>query len=454
MFSASVSLCVALGLFIYFHIQKSSVNEAWDKRVNDSFDDWISKQRHISFQGILNNINPPGTPAGFLAASLSTYHPDYYYTWTRDAALVARVLSHLPETEDNLLIDYVNFQIHTQGTPTVCNCLGEPKFNPDGSGFSGSWGRPQNDGPAERAITFMRIADRFKGRHDSYINHTIVPALEKDLDYIVRTWEQSCFDLWEEVNGIHFYTLMAIRRALLDGANFLGVNEYQTAAAKVQKRLDVSFWSSKKNYIQVTHDARSGVSKPSGLDVSVLLAANMFSTDDGFFTPGSDKILATAAAIEAAFLHEYPINQNLSPDLGTAIGRYPEDVYDGYGLSIANPWFLATAAYAELYYLATNEWKKTGLTINQINKPFFQRLVHFNEGFYSAHSDELEQIIANVSSEADKFLATIQYHQHRNGSMSEQFSRYNGYMQGARDLTWSHAAFISAIQARESDPIL
>lgn len=153
-------------------------------------------------------------------------------------------------------------------------------------------------------------------------------------------------------------------------------------------------------------------------------------------------------------MHEYPINQNLSPDLGIAIGRYPEDVYDGYGLSIANPWFLATAAYAELYYLATNEWKQTGLTINQINKPFFQRLVHFNEGFYSTHSDELEQIIANVSSEADKFLATIQYHQHRNGSMSEQYNRYNGYMQGARDLTWSHAAFISAIQARESDPIL
>jgi glucoamylase len=33
--------------------------------------------------------------------------------------------------------------------------LGEPKFNADESAFTGSWGRPQRDGPALRATALM-----------------------------------------------------------------------------------------------------------------------------------------------------------------------------------------------------------------------------------------------------------------------------------------------------------
>ncbi|KAG0747071.1 hypothetical protein G6F57_001100 [Rhizopus arrhizus] len=380
----------------------------------------------ISFKTILKNIHPPGTTRGFLAASLSTSHPDYFYTWTRDAALVVRVLCDLPETEDNLLKDYVEFQVDTQNTPTVCQCLGEPKFNPDGSAFSGPWGRPQNDGPAERAITFMKIINRFKGKHDDFIKKTIMTALKKDLDYTVRVWEEPCFDLWEE---------------------------YQSTANDIQKRLE-TFWSPEENYIKVTQDEQSGVNKTSGLDVSVLLAASAFSSiGEGFFTPASDKILATAAAIERAFLNVYSINKDLKTGLGTAIGRYPEDVYDGYEKSKGNPWFLATAAYAELYYLAIEEWKQKGIEINKVNKPFFERIAPFDYGTYAPNSDQWQQIISKVSTEADKFLATVQFHQQTNGSMSEQFNRNTGRMQGARDLTWSHAAFISAVKAKEGLPI-
>jgi glucoamylase len=103
--------------------------------------EWIEKQLTTSYNTMLGNINPPGTAKGFIAASLSTYKPDYFYTWTRDAALVARVLTHVPETPLSVLQDYVEFQIHSQTTATLCNCLGEPKFNPDGTGYTGSWGR-------------------------------------------------------------------------------------------------------------------------------------------------------------------------------------------------------------------------------------------------------------------------------------------------------------------------
>lgn len=115
---------------------------------NPDISSWVSKQEGISFSEMLRNVNPPGTAKGFVAASLSTAGPDYFYTWTRDAALVSRVIAYKYNTtnagDNNIhgaLQDYVTFQINTQTESTPCNCLGEPKFNPDGSSFTGPWGR-------------------------------------------------------------------------------------------------------------------------------------------------------------------------------------------------------------------------------------------------------------------------------------------------------------------------
>jgi glucoamylase len=148
----------------------------------------------------------------------------------------------------------------------------------------------------------------------------------------------------------------------------------------------------------------------------------------------------------------YPINSQ-QMHLGTCIGRYPEDIYDGFGTSVGNPWFLATAAYTELYYLAIQEWKQMGVTINDINRRFFHRLMLVDDGEYAPDSSIVKELIEKTEEAANQFLATIQYHQARNGSMSEQYDRYIGFMAGARDLTWSHAAFISAAKARSGNPI-
>ncbi|KAL0582135.1 hypothetical protein ABG067_008143, partial [Albugo candida] len=237
-----------------------------------------------SYQTILDNINPTGTKRGFFAASLSTHEPNYFYTWTRDAALVARTLTLIDKTNDTLLQDYIEFQIDTQFTPTECHCLGEPKFNQDGTGFGGPWGRPQNDGPAERAITFLLIANRWfnNGYQDNtYIYNTLVPAIVRDLDYIIKVWYQPSFDLWEEIKGTHFYTLMVMRKALLDGIDFFhqqksnkSLEEYKWVAYAMERRI-ASFWSDQFGYILATQQVTNGVKKPSGLDVSTLLAANL-----------------------------------------------------------------------------------------------------------------------------------------------------------------------------------
>ncbi|KAI7867886.1 Six-hairpin glycosidase-like protein [Mucor mucedo] len=279
---------------------------------------------------------------GFFAASLSTHQPDYFYTWTRDSALVA-------QTNDTLLHDYVDFQMDVQKTSTRCNCLGEPKFNKDGSSFKG-------------------------------------------LDYISKVWYQP---------STHFFTLMVMRKALLDGIDFFklsnrNVEEYKLASHLIGKRIE-TFWSEQHNYIMATQNVQNGVQKPSGLDVSTF-------RNDGFFTPGSDKMLATVVALEESFEPLYPINK----------------------------------------------WEKLGVSVNSINRRFFQRIMQVDDGYYSPESATLKEIIKKTTHAADKFLKTIQFHQARNGSMSEQYDRYIGFMAGARDLTWSHAAFITASKAKDS----
>jgi glucoamylase len=66
-------------------------------------------------------------------------------------------------------------------------------------------------------------------------------------------------------------------------------------------------------------------------------------------------MLATAVAVESKFSSLYSINSGIASWLGTAIGRYPEDTYNGVGNSEGNPWFLCTNAFAELYYRAIDE---------------------------------------------------------------------------------------------------
>lgn len=69
------------------------------------------------------------------------------------------------------------------------------RFNKDGSSYTGAWGRPQNDGPAERASTFIQIAEALKD-NSSFVDDTLKPAIQRDLDYVSSLWSETCFDLW------------------------------------------------------------------------------------------------------------------------------------------------------------------------------------------------------------------------------------------------------------------
>jgi glucoamylase len=107
--------------------------------------------------------------------------------------------------------------------------------------------------------------------------YALPPVIFKDLNYITSVWSNTCFDLWEEVNALHFFTLMVQRRALLAGAEYAArvgySNNFATVAASIATKID-TFWSSSSGIVQTAQNYASGVSyKSSGLDSAVLLGA-------------------------------------------------------------------------------------------------------------------------------------------------------------------------------------
>lgn len=391
-----------------------------------SFDQWLEFEQGAAMKGLFNNISPKDGNPGAVVASPSRNNPNYYFHWVRDAALVTHVIVQLYQNTKehsyyDMILNYISFSRSNQLTPNRSGGLGEPKFNVDGSAFNGDWGRPQNDGPALRAITLIHFAKELlsEGKEEfvrALLYDNGLPAqtvIKTDLEFVSHHWKEASFDLWEEVLGDHFYTRMVQRRALLDGAELarmLGdhgaADWYEKQGLALEESL-FSFWDKNRKILVTTLNQSGGLQgKTSDLDVAVILGVLHGYRGDGFLSPTDDRVLATAATLESAFKTLYSINGQ--SNLGTAIGRYPEDHYDGYTTSSqGNPWVLATAALAEFYYKAGDPKK------------------------------------------GDAFLKRLQYHSNPDGSLSEQMNRDSGFMQGAGDLTWSYASFLTALFAKE-----
>lgn len=97
--------------------------------------------------------------------------------------------------------------------------LGEPKFLANGAKFTGAWGRPQRDGPALRAIALMDYCNWLILTGKAAQAKTIVwPIISNDLSYVGQYWNQTGFDLWEEVSGSSFFTIQNQHRSLIQGA--------------------------------------------------------------------------------------------------------------------------------------------------------------------------------------------------------------------------------------------
>jgi glucoamylase len=430
------------------------------------------------------NISPSDSLKGTVIASPSTSNPNYRYHWVRDAALTMDViLQQIPHSNfeqtlkyESMFFDFINLTELQQRLPNRSRGLGEPKFNIDGTTFDAEWGRPQNDSPALRASVLINFANYLlnsgrielvrKKLYDGKFPTDSV--IKKDLEFVANHWQESSFDLWEEVNGQHFYTLTAQRAALLAGARLAtnlndpgAANYYIIQAEKIKKILNDRYWDYKRNYFVATKNRLNGPDRESGLDIAVILAAlhSEVPGEADQFGVIDDRILATAYHLETQFKKIYSLNfQNLDLDLGTAIGRYPEDTYDGYATdSKGNPWFISTNAFAELYFRAANNYlARKVITINDVNLIFFRNLTKLQNSHLVSpqvvHSSDplFKKIIEALIFDGNKFIHRVLNHTNSAFELSEQFNKDTGLMQGAPHLTWSYASYITAIKARPS----
>jgi len=439
-----------------------------------TLEEWLEQQEGVAGRKMMENVSPKGTASGSVIASPSKQNPDYYYHWVRDGALVMSAVHTLslraPTPLDEKvylgpLFDFIVFSRLNQLTPTLAG-LGEPKFHVDGRAYNDPWGRPQNDSPALRALTLIRFANQLldDGKDavvKKYLYDGSLPSasvIKVDLEYTTQSWIERSFDLWEEIRGYHFYTMMTQMAALIEGGKLAtrmgdgGAAQYYLDQAKQIESFLLRFRDSKQRIITATLYRDAGADyKYSGLDTSTLLAV-LHTHSQGLFAASNEWVLSTANAIEASFESIYPINTRIK-SIATAIGRYPEDRYFG-----GNPWFLTTHAFAEYYYVLIRELSAAGkIEITAMNEDFYRRLLRFSLNkinltpgdVYLKGQPEYQEIMAKLFEKADAFMARSRMHTPTDGSMSEQFGRSNGFMLSARDLTWSYASFLTAKWARE-----
>jgi glucoamylase len=286
-------------------------------------------------------------------------------------------------------------------------------------------------------------------------------VIKADLEYVAHHWNETSFDLWEEVKGMHFYTLMVQRRALVEGAQFADVmgdggaaQFYRNQAASIGQAIK-RFWNNQKGTFVVTLNRDGGIDyKSSGIDSAIILGVIHGYAGDGFLSPANDLVQSSALVIKSAFDRIYPINQNKTVE--SAIGRYPEDRYTGYSSSgEGNPWVLTTNAYAELYYRMRHEYANSrSIRVTQFNKAFLEYILDGTalqaNTVLTPQNQLFGRVMRNLGIKGDAFMARTFLHGHQDGALSEQINRHSGYMQGAPNLTWSHASILTAALFRSA----
>lgn len=114
--------------------------------------------------------------------------------------------------------------------------------------------------------------------------------------------------------------------------------------------------------------------------------------------------------------------------------------------------YITTLAAAEQLYDAVMQWVSLGsLTVTDVDLGFWQDIYpDAATGTFVSDSPDFTAMLQAVSNYADSYMAVVQNYTPPNGSLSEQFDKADGIPKSAYDLTWSYAAFLSAVHSRMS----
>lgn len=102
--------------------------------------------------------------------------------------------------------------------------------------------------PALRATALIAYANwMVDNGQTSDATSQVWPIIKNDLSYVGQYWNQTGYDLWEEVQGSSFFTIAVQHRSLVEGAKFAdSIGETCTScsvADQILCFLDSSFWN-------------------------------------------------------------------------------------------------------------------------------------------------------------------------------------------------------------------
>jgi glucoamylase len=385
--------------------------------------------------------------------------PDYFFHWVRDSAIAMRAVVGLirsaPDHADGAdwrrrFEDFLDFSLdlsRIDGAAFLAQAtyrrttrdefakylradaelrllkgdrlLGEPRFNPDGTPDFLLWSRPQYDGPALRALACLDYR-----RLCADLGHScpasLAVLLRQDLNFTHRHAGQLCIGPWEEpyAVGRHYHNVLVQLGALYHGADFAEAErdgaaavDYRRTATGLRRALN-RHWSAARGIYLAMREAADAAADP---DAAVILAVLEADLPQGRHSALDERVWATLAALASTFADAFPINRDRPADCGAMLGRYPGDRYFGGG-----GWFATTLAASRLGYR-----RALGLGRDRPDKRY-----SFEQG--------------------ERFMRAVGRFVGPNGEMSEQVDRASGAHTSARNLAWSHAAFLAAAFEREA----
>jgi glucoamylase len=395
---------------------------------------------------------------------------NYVNNWTRDAAITMMEITAqgAPVTGNEVrqrMIDYVAFADTCQlGAPPhefsiACFRIdGEPRCDP---GFVNCWS-PQSDGPALQTLAIHAYYNNLAGQ----VKTTAREVIERNLQFLLNAsddnvppgvpgYQSTTFSPWEEVRGYSFFARAAQLRCLLaiqaNGFDITVPGGVDDAINWLRGKLD-AHWDPDNGYYctferGTTPDPRPVDTQRDPYDPnSDILMAGVY----GAVPVTEPKFLSTAAKIRAVYEKTdtgYPINQkDHALGYGPLIGRYPGDYYDGdvhdSPENKDHPWALCSCNLAEVYYRLAGavEQDNTSLPTGPLVEQFYEQI-----GLPAA--PDAQSAVSALREAADSILNAVVFHSD-NLELSEQYDETSGFEKSVSNLTWSYAAFLSAVRAR------
>jgi len=354
------------------------------------------------------------TGGGILASidsDMLNYGLDTYsYVWPRDAAYAALALDAAGDT--NVAKRFFEF---------CCDVISSEgylmhKYLPDKS-LGSSWHPWIQNGQFqlpiqedETAIVVIALSQHYRRSRDlEFLEAMFNPLVEKAAEFMVSYRDpvtklpQPSYELWEEKRGSSTYTAAATYGALAAAAaiaKMLGKDDherrYTSAAEEIRQGILEHLWDQKRGvFCKLLNRSGKELSYDTTIDMSSAYGVFAFGV-----LPPSDARLASAYANSVrALSHGIPTG---------GLARYEGDKYARVDAeSAGNPWIATTLWYAEYLIAGAKEEKDL---------------------------DRVREIFTWVVKHAAP-----------SGVLSEQFNSRTGEEISASPLTWSHAAYVSAI---------